>query len=100
MPSQGIPENGAFRAPKSQILEAKSENQGFSTKSRISKTNRGKSAILMKNPDEWSRKTRKSSFLSPEIADPRGKERKSRIFKEIPDSRGKPRKIRDFDEKP
>jgi len=53
----------------------------------------------MKNPDAQSRKSRKASFSSPEIPDPKSKPWKSRIFKEFPDPKGKPRKIRHFDEK-
>jgi len=37
--------------------------------------------------------------LSLEIPDPKGKPRKTWIFKEIPDPKGKPTKNRHFDEK-
>jgi len=53
----------------------------------------------MKNPDARSRNSRKSSFLSPEIADPRGKQRKFPIFHEIADPKVKERKNSDFDAK-
>ena len=55
--------------------------------------------IFLRNPDARSRKSRESGFLSPEIAEIKGKERKSLIFQEIAEIKGKERKNSDFSEK-
>jgi hypothetical protein len=52
----------------------------------------------MRIPDARSRIARESGFLSPEIAEIKGKERESLIFPDIADLKGKERENSDFHE--
>jgi len=53
----------------------------------------------MRHPDARSRKSRESGFVSPEIAEIKGKEWNSLIFPDIAEIKGKGRENRDFHEK-